>query len=184
MIGSEYLLQFAEIQVSDSASEINRESNQLIGAMVTADSSLENLEWGKPLVVDGIRASASGSFGYSSSYESGRNTADHIETLYFSTSCAKTYSKVVLYPRAEPGYVDFGFPIDFTIAFWNGTGWDAKVEPKGYALPGGKPQTFSWGSNYTTDKIRIQATKLRNLEPYISPAGDYVFQLAEVEAYP
>lgn len=181
-IGPEYLLQFAEIQVSDSRSELKSESNQLLGAHVTASSSHEyhdqDVSWTSADVVDGDTTTANA--GYSSTYfDVNIRSKQHAEWLQISLPCRKTLSKIVLYPRNYPSYLDYGFPENFTISLWNGTDWEKKVDETGYKLPGGTAQTFSRGSSYTTDKIRIDATKLRNLEP-----GAYMFQLVEVEAYP
>lgn len=90
----------------------------------------------------------------------------------------------MLYPRNHVGLVDWGFPESFSISLWNGTNWEKKVDETGYKLPGGAPQTFSWKSRYTTDKIRIDATKLRNLARDSEGNSMYLFQLVEVEAYP
>lgn len=182
--GPWYVLQFAEVRVSDSMSESNPESNQLLGANVTASSTHEYevapYGWTTANVVDGDTTAAHA--GYSSSLLI--RSDPHTEWLEISTPCRKSLSKIVLYPRNQPGLVDNGFPEDFTISLWNGTSWDKKVEKTGYPLPGGAAQTFSWGSRYTTDKIRIDATKLRNLEKDGEGKGMYMFQLGEVEAYP
>ncbi len=177
-----YVMQFTEIQISDSMSELNPQSNQLLGARVAASTSHEyqdqTVGWASANVVDGDTTTAHA--GYSSVFQDVEiRDKQHPEWLEFSLPCRKVLSKIVLYPRNHPGYFDFGFPEDFSISLWNGTGWDKKVDETGYKLPGGAAQTFSWGSSYTTDKIRINATKLRNLEQ-----GWYMFQLSEVEAYP
>jgi hypothetical protein len=177
-----YVMQFVEIQISDSMSELNPESNQLLGARVTASSSHEyqdaTVSWTSANVVDGNTTAAHS--GYSSIFaDVGVRMNQHPEWLEVALPCQKALSKIVLYPRNHPGYLDYGFPENFSISLWNGTAWDKKVNETGYKLPGGAAQTFSWGSKYTTDKIRIDANKLRNLEQ-----GWYMFQLAEIEAYP
>ena len=166
-VGGDYVMQFAEIQVFDS--------NQLIGANVNVDSSYEADGWSATHIDDGLRSSLSYSLGYSSGFAfAGIN---HTETIYLTTPSPKIYSSVVLYPRNDSGMVGDGFPIDFTISFWNGTGWDVKVARTGYPKPGNAGQTFTWGSSYTTDKVRIQGTNLRTVQ------GSYLLQLAEIEAY-
>lgn len=173
-------LQLAEIQVADSKSDTDPNVNQLMGATVTADSSYELEGWAVTNVIDGRRDSSAESAGYASG--SARIGGNHTETLYISTPCRKTYSKVALFPRNSLGFVGAAFPIDFTISFWSGTAWDEKVVHTGYGQPGDAPQVFSWGSPYITNQIRIQAT---NLRPLIhNGQTQYWFELAEVEAYP
>lgn len=82
-----YVMQFTEIQVSDSMSEINSASNQLLGASVTASSTFEyevdSLGWATANVVDGDTTAAHA--GYSSSLDYRFNPSPpHTEWLEIS----------------------------------------------------------------------------------------------------
>jgi hypothetical protein len=167
-VGSDgYLMQLAEVKVLNS--------NRLVHAAATADSSYEADGWGAAHATDGLEASQPYSMGYSSGFANAGG--QHTETLYLTTPCPQTYSSVTLFPRSDAGNVGAGFPVAFTIAFWNGAGWDVKVTQTGFAQPS-TGQRFTWGSSYTTDKIRIQGTQLRQVQ------GSYLMQFAEVEAAP
>jgi hypothetical protein len=139
-------------------------------AAVLVSSSYEFEGWSRGNAVDGIRTSTpGGAAGYSSDPNQLENHTEWIEVGV----AGRRASKVVLYPSLNPG-----FPIDFKIQVWTGTSWVDRVVQTDYPLPGQGPQTFSWAPVDTTDRIRIYATRLRQVR------GAYVLQFAEVEALP
>lgn len=146
--------------------------NAAIGSAVSASSTLNNFGWSLPFVADGQRASVSGALGWTSNNSL---TTNHTEWVQFDFS-SRTVREVALLPRSDSGNVGVGYPIDFTIQYWNGSSWVTAVTRTGQAQPGAGPQAFTFGP-VTTTRIRVNATSLR---PY---AGDYRMQLAEVEIY-
>ncbi len=71
-----------------------------------------------------------------------------------------------------------GFPLDFTIEVWDGTTWLTRVSRTSYPMPA-TGQAFTWGFSDRTDRIRIRATRLRQVG-----ADGYLLQFAEVGIYP
>jgi hypothetical protein len=105
--------------------------------------------------------------------------------LEIDLSTARTFNKVVLYPRSDAGWGGAGFPIDFSIQVWDGANWVTRLSYlnyvqsySNYVQPDSQPQIFTWTPADTTDKVRIQATALRAVE-----SGYYYMQLAEIELY-
>lgn len=131
-----------------------------------ASTSVEDNAWSADHLVDGKRTSETGSKGFSSEV----GAPQWIEIRFTRVT---RFSKVILYPRTEPT-VGVGFPIDFSIQVWDGVRWIDRVQQTGYPRPAG-PQTFTWGTEDVTNRIRISATKLAD-------DGDGArLQLAEVE---
>ena len=141
---------------------------------VTSSSSYTGSGWSPSNAVDGYTNSNTGVMGYSSQLA---QFANHTEWLALTLPSVRKFSGVVLYPRNDSGMLGEGFPIDFKIQVWNGTGWVDRVTVVGYAKPGNAPQLFSWNTPDVTDRIRIYATNLRSI------GAEYLLQLAEVAAY-
>ena len=74
---------------------------------------------------------------------------------------------------------DIGFPIDFAIQRWKDGAWVDLVKQVDYALPPPEPQVFTLASPVTADRIRLDATKLRE-----HPGLGYLLQVAEIELLP
>lgn len=152
--------------------------NQAAGATTVARSWYETTFWApegwlRQNVVDGRRNSAFGtSLGYTSA---GSSSSSQEEWIYLQLPSIRTFSKVVLFPRNDPGNVGAGFPVDFTIQVWNGASWITRVAMTNYPQPS-SGQSFTFGPD-TTDRIRIDATRLRGV------GGVYYLQLAEIEVY-
>lgn len=171
-IGTDYRLQFAEVEANNDMKD--KADNKALGSAVNASSSVENYYWYKSNATDGLRDSL---YGTSNGFSSNFNPVNHTEWLEIDFPAARSISNVVLYPRNDDGHVGDGFPIDFKIQIWNGSAWVDRVSAVGYPKPGNARQSFSWGREDTTNKIRIYATNLRAV------GSDYLMQLAEVEAY-
>ena len=166
-IGTEYLLQLAEVAAYDLDVP-----NLAIGSLAAASSSFTGAPgWDVSKLVDGTTDSVAGGMGHSSQ----TSLVAHTEWVTVQMSSVRTFSGVTLYPRNDSGFVGEGFPIDFKIQVWDGTNWQDRVSVVNYPKPGNSGQVFSWGTRDTTDRIRIYATKLRRV------AGDYLLQLAELE---
>ena len=134
---------------------------------VKASSSYEGDGWSAQHAADGVRGSTDASKGFSSQ----PGPSQWIELDWAAPHPA---SKVTLYPRADalPGA---GFPIDFQIQIWDGAKWIDTVVKKDVENPGATPQVFTWSPVARTERVRVLATKLTNVE------GEPRLQLAEVE---
>jgi len=151
--------------------------NLAIGATVTASSSYEDSGWSTTHVADGSENSVpGGAAGFASQLGI---AADHTEWVALQMPSSKTFSKIVLFPRNDPGNVGKGFPIDFTLQVWNGVTWLDRVTQTAYPQPGNAAQVFTWGSSDTTDRIRIFATKLGT-----DGINGHLLELAEIEILP
>ncbi|OCT11074.1 hypothetical protein A8709_05095 [Paenibacillus pectinilyticus] len=150
--------------------------NYALNSTVTSSSAYEASSWSKLHVVDGQRLSILGTSGFTSQVGLTTNHTEWIELDLGAT--AKTFSKVILYPRTGTGTAGEGFPVNFQIQVWNGSTWLTRVTKTSYPNPGSTPQTFTWGSSDTTDRIRIYATSLDNV------GTDYLLQFAEIEVTP
>lgn len=112
--------------------------NQFAGATVVARSWYETTFWApegwlRVNALDGRRNSA---FGASMGYTSGGSASQtQEEWIYLQASSVRTFSKVVLYPRNDPGAVGVGFPVDFKIQVWDGANWITRVAEYNYPLP-------------------------------------------------
>jgi hypothetical protein len=71
-----------------------------------------------------------------------------------------------------------GFPIDFTIAVWDGKQWQVRVTQTDHANPGLAAQVYALGRTDFTDRVRVTATRLRVSH------GHYVLRLAEIKLEP
>jgi hypothetical protein len=152
-------------------------TNLAIGATVTASSSYEDPNWSTAYVADGSENSVpGGAAGFSSQLGI---TADHTEWIALQMPASKTFSKIVLVPRNDPGNLGKGFPIDFKLQVWDGVTWLDRVTQTGYPQPGNAAQVFTWGSSDTTDQIRVFATKLGT-----DGINGRLLQLAEIELLP
>jgi len=147
--------------------------NLALRTSATASSSYEVYPWHLSNAFDGQQGSWNNSFGYSSQ-PSSVSTSQWIE-LDFASS--RTFNQVVLFPRADPGQLGAGFPIDFEIQVWDGANWLTRVSRTGSSTPSG-PQAFTWGFSDVTNKIRIFATNLRR-----DAHNDFVMQFAEIEVH-
>jgi hypothetical protein len=145
--------------------------NLAVGATVTASSSIENYGFLLSMLLDGNRNS-----GWSSD---GNLTVNHTEWVELDLGAVKTFNRVDLYPRNDSSMIGDGFPVDFTIDVWNGSGWNNAITRTGYAKPGNAVQTFTFASE-NTNRIRIQGSSLR---PISSDSNKYRMQLNEIEVF-
>jgi len=145
--------------------------NLAVGGTVTASSSIENYGFLLSMLLDGNRNS-----GWSSD---GNLTANHTEWVELDLGAVKTFNRVDLYPRNDSSMTGEGFPVDFTIDVWNGSGWNNAITRSGYVKPGNAVQTFTFASE-NTNRIRIQGTGLR---PISADNNAYRMQLNEIEVF-
>jgi alpha-L-rhamnosidase len=154
-------------------------ANLALNKSVTASSSFEDavLGWGKAKAVDGLRSSGAGSYGWSSTNNTGAN---HTEWITVDLGTSYSISKVDLYPRNDGVNTGYGFPVDFTIQLsTDNTNWTAVVTRTGYGLPGGVVQSFTFTSQ-TAQYVKINGTSLRS-NP--NDGNLYRMQFAEEEVY-
>jgi len=177
--------------VSDLGLIASNDPNMAAGATVVASSSQESGGWGVAKVVDSNRRSVPNSAPpWSMGYSSTVGVANHEEWVEIDFPYPKTFSKVVLYPRDDAGNVGEFFPIDFKIQVWNGSAWLDRRTWNQPGKPDDSPLTFTWGYSDTTDRVRIDATNLRNERiGYPCRFGtcyfyEYMMQFAEIEVYP
>jgi arabinofuranosyltransferase len=138
--------------------------------IASASSSYEREGWSVAAAIDGQRTSIPGSLGFAS-------RGGQPQWLELDLRTPHEISHVTLYPRSDGPYAGMGFPIDFQIQIWDGARWIDRVIQKGYPNPGSAPQTFSWSSPDRTEKVRVIATRL----PQVDIEGPRL-QLAEFVA--
>ncbi|MFK4085173.1 hypothetical protein ACI2LF_13755 [Kribbella sp. NPDC020789] len=152
--------------------------NFAFNATVSSSSSVECCAFFRPKVVDGSRNSISTeSGGFSSAVG---NFSPHEEWVALALPERKTFSKLTLYPRNDPGAVGRGFPQNFRIEVWDGANWLTRRTVTGAGSPT-EPQTYTWGRSDFTDRIRIITTGADGLQ--LTSEG-YLLQLAEMEVTP
>jgi hypothetical protein len=156
--------------------------NFAFSATVTSSSSVECCSFFRPKVVDGSRNSIpTESGGYSSALGS---TAQHEEWVALKFAQRQTFSRVVLYPRNDPGTVGRGFPQHFHIQVWDGSQWLTRKTVSDTGSPSG-PQYYSWGFSDWTDQIRIVTATTNGAPDGLQHTSEgYILQLAEIEVLP
>ncbi len=156
--------------------------NLALHASVSASSSLENTDWGKLQLTDGIRKGSVGAKGWSS--DPIVFAAKASEWVEIDLGKDTLIDRVVLCPRndakATAGGAP-GFPVDIGIEIKPEGGQFSKAvtilsEPN----PGTQPRIFDF-TRMRGRYIRMNATKL-SLQASSEPLG-YRCQLAEIEAY-
>ncbi|MCQ4365969.1 discoidin domain-containing protein, partial [Mycobacterium gordonae] len=142
---------------------------------VTSSSSVENADFGKAKVVDGIRTSRAGAIGFSSSTAFG--DANHTEWLKLDLTSAQPINQLVLYPIVNSIYTADGFPVDFSIeTSTDNVNWTTAKTYTNYAMTNPtEPQALAFKQT-NARYVRLTATKLGSQQ-----AGGYLLKLAEVE---
>ncbi|OCT12878.1 hypothetical protein A8709_21340 [Paenibacillus pectinilyticus] len=162
--GNLYRMQFAEASL-------------LAVTSVSATSTVEDASWGISRLTDGNLTSVSGSYGWTSSNNTGAN---HTESVTLDLGASKSISKVDLYPRTDGVNLGYGFPVDFTIQVsTNGTSWTTVVTRTAYAKPGNATQSFTFTAQ-NARYVKIEGTSLRS-NP--NDFNTYRMQLAEAIVY-
>jgi arabinofuranosyltransferase len=143
-----------------------------LGTTVAVSSSYEGSGWSAQSVADGVRSSTEVNRGFCSELY---RMQPHEEWVTLTLPRPETFSKVVIHPS-----MDLGFPIDFVIQTWSNGAWVDQVKQVDYAKPATLvPQLFTLPAPVTSDRIRLDATKLRAVASY-----GYLLQLAEIELMP
>jgi hypothetical protein len=83
-----------------------------------------------------------------------------------------------LLPRYDASGVALGFPVDFSVAYSDGSAWNTLASYTNFPIPSsGEWVVLSLGINFTTaNGLQIVATKLGN-----DRAGNNIFQMAEMQ---
>jgi len=88
----------------------------MLGAKVSAGSSLENSDWGAQRMTDGIDSSFAGSLGYTS--DPCQTSATAHEWIEIDLDANVTFNRMVIYPRTDAKTATVtatGWSADFTI---------------------------------------------------------------------
>lgn len=141
---------------------------------VVVSSSYEAEGWAAVNLIDGNTTSPPTALGYTSAPG---NSEPHEEWIELQFPAKRPISGLVLFPRADPGYVGRGFPIDFAIETWDGTRWTTRATANDVMRPT-SAAAYSFAPT-TTDRVRLRATELE-----VAPGGGRMLQLAELAALP
>ncbi|MFF0484894.1 discoidin domain-containing protein [Streptomyces sp. NPDC004435] len=152
------------------------------GTTVTSNSSLENSDWGRDRLLDGILTSAVGTKGYTSHDFASADVSGSPVWVEFDLGTDRAFSSVMLFPRtdtAAAGGGTAGFPVDFTIQTRtaSGTGYTTVRSVTGQPSPGGQSQTFSLPSA-SGRYLRLHVTRLG--APASDESGRFRLQLAQL----
>jgi len=143
--------------------ELPADGNQLIGATVTASSSLDVPAWSPEGAVDGKLW-----HGFSSEVVS---SADREEAIILDMHVPHLFRRFYIYPAPD------GMPIDLSIDGWNGEQWIHFLDVRDLSSRSMIPTLIDLGGEQWTDKVRLRATRLRPV------ANGYAFRFAEIELY-
>lgn len=136
--------------------------NKAIGAVAEVGSATGAAEYAPAFAIDHDPSTA---------YQSALGgTPEREEWLAVRLHRSTKLSRVVLVPAGD------GFPVDFTIDVWNGTGWLTRVSRQGYEPTPG-PQSFAWAPQDFTGLVRVHATRLGRI------GERYGLRIAEFEIY-
>ena len=159
-----------------------RLDNLALGRPVSSNNSLENSNWGRSRLTDGVLTGATGAKGYTSNEFSSADVSAHPVWVEIDLGADTDLDAVRLFPRTDTpaaGGGTAGFPVDFTIQTRaDGSGTYTTVRTvTGQLNPDGLPQTYGFRTT-SARHVRLQATELG------APASDettkYRFQLAEL----
>ena len=149
---------------------------------VTSNNSLENGDWGRNRLTDGVLTSVTGAKGYTSNDFSSADVSANPVWVEVDLGADTDLDAVRLFPRTDTsaaGGGTAGFPVDFTLQVRSdgGTSYTTVRTVAGQASPNGLVQTYGFRT-VTARYVRLQATKLG------APASDettkYRLQLAEL----
>lgn len=165
-----------------TATGTGRLDNLALGATVTSNNSLENGNWGRNRLTDGVLTSVTGAKGYTSNDFASADVSANPVWVEIDLGADTDLDAVRLFPRTDTpasGGGTAGFPVDFTLqtradgAASYTTVRTVTAEPN----PNGLPQTYGFKTT-TARYVRLQATRLG------TPAADettrYRLQLAEL----
>ncbi|GGQ66103.1 hypothetical protein Saso_47820 [Streptomyces asoensis] len=167
---TKYRLQLAELTVPTAATT------------VTAGCTLENGDWGKTRVLDGVTTGVPGAKGFTSIDFSSADVSATPVWIEIDLGADRPIGSVTLHPRTDTegaGGGTAGFPVDFTIQTRPDgssactTARTVTAEPD----PGGAARTYTLASA-TGRYLRLKATKLGR--PASDETSKYRLQLAEI----
>jgi hypothetical protein len=165
-----YRLQLAELTVPTAATT------------VTSDYTLENSDWGKTRVLDGVTTSVTGAKGFTSIDFPSADVGETPVWIEIDLGTERVIGSVTLFPRTDTpaaGGGTAGFPVDFTLQTRadGATSCTTVRTVTGQIDPGGAAQTYTLTSA-TGRYLRLTATKLG--KPAADETTRYRLQLAEI----
>ncbi|BBC31116.1 Glycoside hydrolase family 78 [Streptomyces graminofaciens] len=165
-----------------TATGTGRLDNLALGRTVTSNNSLENSNWGRNRLTDGILTSVSGARGYTSNEFSSADVGANPVWVEIDLGADTDLDAVRLFPRTDTpaaGGGTAGFPVDFTIQTRpDGSSTYTTVRTlTGQSNPTGLVQTYGFRTT-TARYVRLQATKLGT--PASDESTKYRLQLAEL----
>ncbi|OXY85819.1 glycoside hydrolase family 78 [Streptomyces diastatochromogenes] len=167
-----------------TATGTGRLDNLALGRTVTSNNSLENGNWGRNRLTDGVLTSVTGAKGYTSNDFGSADVSANPVWVEIDLGADTDLDAVRLFPRTDTpaaGGGTAGFPVDFTLqtradgAASYTTVRTVTAEPN----PNGLPQTYGFKTT-TARYVRLQATRLGT--PAADEATRYRLQLAELTA--
>ncbi|MET9773939.1 discoidin domain-containing protein [Streptomyces sp. NPDC006367] len=152
------------------------------GTTVTANYTLENGDWGKTRLLDGVLTGVPGAKGFTSIDFPSADVGGTPVRIEIDLGADRPIGSVSLFPRTDTpaaGGGTAGFPVDFSFQTRadGSTAWTTVRTVTGQADPRGAAQTYSLASA-TGRHLRLSATRLG--APASDEAGRYRLQLAEI----
>jgi hypothetical protein len=159
-----------------------RLDNLVLGKTVTSNNSLENGDWGRNRLTDGVLTSLTGAKGYTSNDFSSADVSANPVWVEIDLGADTDLDAVRLFPRTDTpaaGGGTAGFPVDFTLQTRAdaSTAYTTVRTVTGQANPDGAAQTYvlpSASGRY----VRLRATGLGR--PASDETTKYRLQLAEI----
>ncbi|MEU4445624.1 discoidin domain-containing protein [Actinosynnema sp. NPDC050801] len=157
--------------------------NLALGRTVTSNNSVEDGDWGRNRLTDGVLTGVVGAKGYTSNAFTSADVSASPVWVEVDLGANAGLDAVRLFPRtdtAATGGGTAGFPVDFTVQTRaDGAATYTTVRRvTGQSNPGGRPQTFGFRTT-TARHVRIQATKLG--APSTDEPARHRLQLAELQ---
>ena len=137
-------------------------------ATINAETPGWVVDWMKwPMLIDGNKVDGF----YTSEFETSANVT---KVIQFDFERTYKIERIVLYPAKDNGSFA-GFPVDFTVSVWNGTGWVVVATEENASASGAFEIEFEAMEG---NAVCVKATKLGQVS-----GGKYALMLAEMEIY-
>ncbi|MEU2281521.1 discoidin domain-containing protein [Streptomyces sp. NPDC013178] len=165
-----------------TATGTGRLDNLALGRPVTSNNSLENSNWGRSRLTDGVLTGVTGAKGYTSNDFPSADVGANPVWVEIDLGADTDLDTVRLFPRTDTpaaGGGTAGFPVDFSIQVRaDGAGSYTTVRTvTGEPNPSGLVQTYGFRTT-TARYVRLQATRLGT--PASDEPAKYRLQLAEL----
>lgn len=159
-----------------------RLGNLALGRTVTSNNSLENGNWSRSRLTDGVLTSLTGAKGYTSNDFPSADVSGTPVWVEIDLGADTDLDAVRLFPRTDTlaaGGGTAGFPVDFTLQTRTdgATAYTTVRTVTGEPNPNGLAQTYGFKTT-TARHVRLQATRLGT--PAADETAKYRLQLAEL----